>query len=92
MTIYHDQDDERPERLGAVLDLRTSMIRASGGLAGGLPRRPTWAAHSVVEDGGVTHEFVSGRHPLTLRREGCNLRVSILIDGHSALVGARGRE
>jgi hypothetical protein len=67
MTIYHDQDGERPERLGTVLDLRMSMIRASGSLAGDLPRRPGWAAHSVVEDGGVTHEYVSGLHPLTLR-------------------------
>jgi hypothetical protein len=32
-------------------------------LLGGLPRPPAWAARSVVEDGGVTHERVSRLRP-----------------------------
>jgi len=37
--------------------------RGSRGALGGLPAPPSWAGHSVVEDGGVTHELVSVERP-----------------------------
>lgn len=40
----------------------THVVR--DGVRAGLPGAPAWATHSVIEDGGVTHELVSPSHPL----------------------------
>jgi hypothetical protein len=64
-------DDDRPDdpapRLGALLDLRTTVTGDTNAFGRRLPLRPSWASRSVAEDGGVTHEHLSRTHPMALR-------------------------
>jgi len=53
-----------PGVLASVLQLDQGHGRRPEG--GPLPMPPSWASHSVVEDGGVTHEQVSGLHPVVM--------------------------